>query len=47
MQKPVTDLNNLLDYNVNTNVATRREGTMLIHPLNLEQFGQGVNEKLV
>jgi len=28
-------------------MATRGEGIMLICPSNLEQFGQGVNEKLV
>jgi hypothetical protein len=32
-------------YNVNTNKAIRGEGTMLIHPSILEQFGQRVNEK--
>jgi hypothetical protein len=39
-------LNDLLEYNTNTNKATRRKGTMLILPFGLEQFGQRVGEKL-
>jgi len=27
-------------------MATREKGTMLIHPLDFEQFDQGVNKKL-
>jgi uncharacterized protein (AIM24 family) len=44
--KNLTFLNDLLEYNANTNVATRGKGTMLIHPLGLKQFGQRVGEKL-
>jgi hypothetical protein len=40
-------LNDLLKYNVNTNKATKGKGTMLTQPLDLEQFNQGVNKKLV
>jgi hypothetical protein len=38
VQKPLVDLNDLFKYNTNTNKATRGEGTMFTHPLNLEQF---------
>jgi len=30
----------------NTNEATRKKGSILIHPLGFEPFGQGVGEKL-
>jgi hypothetical protein len=40
-------LNDLLKYNINTNEATKGKGTMLNHPLDLEQFGQRVSKKLV
>ncbi len=36
MEKPLSDLNDLLEYNINTNVAIGGEGTMLIHPSNLK-----------
>jgi hypothetical protein len=35
-----------LEYNANTNVDIRKEGTMLIHPSSFGQFGQKVTEKL-
>jgi len=37
--KPLINLNDLFEYNVNTNVTTKEKGTMLIHPSNFEQFG--------
>jgi hypothetical protein len=40
-------LNDLFKYNANTDVAIKRKGNMLTHPLDLEQFGQRVSEKLV
>jgi hypothetical protein len=45
--KPFVDLNNLLEYNINTNVATKEEGTMLSHSSNFEQFNQRISEKLI
>jgi len=39
--------NDLLEYNVNINVAKKGEGTMLVCPSDLEQFGQRVNVKRV
>jgi hypothetical protein len=36
MEKPFNDLNDLLEYNVNSNVAIGGKGTMLIHPSNLK-----------
>jgi hypothetical protein len=39
-------MNDLLEYNANTNVATRGKGTKLIHLSNFKQFNQGVSEKL-
>jgi hypothetical protein len=38
-------LNNLPEYNINTNVVIKGEKTMPIHPSDLEQLGQGVSEK--
>jgi hypothetical protein len=46
-QKLVADLNDLFKYIININTITKRKRTMLIRPLNLKQFGQGVNEKHV
>jgi hypothetical protein len=47
VHKPFVDLNDLLEYNINTNVATKGEGTMLTHPSNFERFDQRISEKLI
>jgi len=39
------DLNDLFEYNTNTNKAIEGKGIMLTHPLGFEQFGHGVNKK--
>jgi hypothetical protein len=39
-------LNDLFKYGANTNKAIGGEGTMLICPLDFEEFGQGVSKKL-
>jgi len=45
-QNPFIGLNNLFKYNINTNKATRKKGTMLTCSLGFKQIGQGVSEKL-
>jgi hypothetical protein len=39
--KPLTDWNDFFEYNVNTNVATRGEGTLLIHPSYFKHQSRG------
>jgi hypothetical protein len=38
-------MNDLLEYNTNTNETTRGKGTKLIHLSSLKQFDQVVSEK--
>jgi hypothetical protein len=44
--KPPVNLNNLFEYNTNTNITTRGERTMFIHPSNLEQFSKWISRNL-
>ncbi len=45
--KPLVNLNNLFEYSANIcDVTTRGERTMLIRPLNLEQFNKRVSRNL-
>jgi hypothetical protein len=44
--KPFVNLNNLFEYNTNTNITIRGERTMFIRPSNLEQFSKGKSRNL-
>jgi len=44
--KPFVNMNNLFEYNTNTNITTKGERTMFNRPSNLEQFNKKISRNL-